>query len=169
MKNTLIKILPLFIICFIAACGQEKSPFYEEILKSETGQFRGAEISTTSEEIKAIEDENYLKDQMINYLHYDYEISMGNTFTVTYDFSDNNELYEIEVAIFLDEIEAAEPLFKNFSDYFNRKYSIGRTEDDGYMTWHTKSNISQNKVAISMINDSEAYGYITILIRDLDY
>ena len=32
--------------------------------------------------------------------HYDYEMSMGNTYTVSYDFSEVIELYEIEVAIF---------------------------------------------------------------------
>jgi hypothetical protein len=169
MKPLLNKIVLFFSVCLLLACGQNKSPFYDEILKSEKGQFRGSEISASIQSIKALENEKFLKDQMPNYLHYDYEINMGNSYTVTYDFSEENELYEIEVAIFLDVIGDADVLFNNFSDHFNRKYSIGRQEDDGYMTWHTKSNLSNNRVAVSMINDSEEYGYLTIFVRDLDY
>jgi len=163
------KIFLLLSCCFFLGCGQNKSPYYDEILKSENGHFRGIEIGATIEDLVTIEDEQFLKDQMSDYLHYDYEMSMGNTYTVTYDFSEDNELYEIEVAVFLDVIEDANVLFNNFSDHFNRKYSIGRKEDDGYMTWHTKSSISNSRIAILIINDSEAYGYLTILIRDLDY
>ena len=169
MKTKLAKIFLLFTVCFLFACGQNKSSFYDEILKSEKGQFRSAEIGTTIDNIKKLENEQFLKDQMPDYLHYDYELNMGNTYTVTYDFSEDNELYEIEVAIFLDEIKDAETLFNNFSDHFNRKYSIGKKEDDGYLTWHTKSTISNSRVAVSIINDSEAYGFLTILVRDLDY
>jgi hypothetical protein len=169
MKNALAKIFFLVACCFLFACGQNKSPFYDEILKSEKGQFRGSEIGTSIQSIRTIEDKQFLKDQMPNYLHYDYEINMGNSYTVTYDFSEENELYEIELAVFLDVIEDADVLFNNFSDHFNRKYSIGRKEDDGYMTWHTNSSISNSRVAVSMINDSEEYGYLTIFIRDLDY
>lgn len=169
MKSVINKICVLLSICFLLSCGQSKNPYYDEILKSEIGQFRGIEISATIDAVKSNENEQFLKDQMPDYLHYDYEISMGNTYTVTYDFSEENELYEIEVAVFLDAIEDADILFDNFSDYFNRKYSLGRKEADGYMTWHTNSTISNSRVAISMINDSEAYGFLTIFVRDLDY
>jgi hypothetical protein len=169
MKTVLNRTFLLLSFCLLLACGQNKSPFYDEILKSETGQFRGAEIGTSIQLIKDIENGQFLKDQMSNYLHYDYEINMGNSYTVTYDFSEKNELYEIEVAVFLDVIEDAEFLFNNFSDHFNRKYNIGRKEEDGYMTWNTNSSISNSRVAVSMINDSEEYGYLTIFVRDLDY
>jgi hypothetical protein len=138
-------------------------------LKSEKGQLRGATIGSGIEEIKPLEEADFLKESMPDYLHYDYEISMGNSYTVTYDFSDNNELYEIELALFLDVIEDADVLFQNFSDHFNRKYGKGKTEDDGYMVWSTNSSISKNRIDISMINDSQSYGFVTILIRDLDY
>ena len=163
------KLYIIIIVCFLCACDKNTSPFYNEILKSETGQLRGIEISTTIEDVKKVEAEQFLRDKMLDYLHYDYEISMGNTYTVTYDFSEDNELYEIEVAVFLDVVKDASLLFDNFSNHFNKKHGVGRNEADGYMTWHTNSSISSNRVAISIINDSESYGYITILIRDLDY
>ena len=138
-------------------------------MKSEEGQLRGVEISTSIDKVKALENYAFLRDEMPDYLHYDIEINMGNSYTVTYDFSEDNELYEIEVAVFLDVIEDASVLFDNFTNHFNKKYGMGKKEEDGYLTWKTNSSISSDRVAISIINYSESYGYITILIRDLDY
>ena len=157
------------LLCFLLACNNNKSPYYDEVLKSEEGHLRGALIGGAIEQIKTLEDQNFLIDEMQDYLHYDYELSMGNTYTVTYDFSRKNELYEIEMAIFLDAIGEADPLFENFSDYFNRKYGVGKKEADGYMTWNTTSSDSNSIIAISMINDSQSYGFITIFVRDLSY
>lgn len=169
MKNVFPKIILLLSICFLFACTNNTSPYFDTILKSEEGQLRGAQIGGQIEHIKALEDPTFLIDEMPDYLHYDYEISMGNTYTVTYDFSRENELYEIEVAIFLDVIKDADLLFENFSEHFNRKYSVGKKEADGYMTWNSKSSITNSNIAISMINDSQSYGFITIFVRDLSY
>ncbi|MBL4668331.1 MAG: hypothetical protein JKY30_03615 [Flavobacteriales bacterium] len=169
MKKYLITLSFFLSIALFFSCKNNKSPFYDDILKSEKGHFRSVEIGTSIEEVKILENDLFLRDQMPDYLHYDYEISMGNTYTVTYDFSEENELYEIEMAVFLDVIEDADLLFKNFSNHFNKKYSAGKKEADGYMTWQTNTKKTNSRVTISMINDSDSYGYITILIRDLDY
>ena len=169
MKTLFTKTILLLSICFLFACKNNKSPFYDDVLKSEEGQLRGAQIGSSIEQIKTLENQTFLIDEISGYLHYDYEISMGNSYTVSYDFSEKNELYEIEVAIFLDVIEDTDLLFKNFSDHFNRKYSVGKKEDDGYMSWSSTSNITNSKINISMINDSQSYGFITIFVRDLSY
>jgi len=169
MKNPLPKIILLLSICFLFACKNNTSPFYDKVLKSEKGHFRGAQIGASIEQTKPLENENFLIDEMSDYLHYDYEISMGNSYTVTYDFSAKNELYEIETAIFLDVIKDADLLFENFSDHFNKKYGKGKKEADGYLSWNTTSSISNSKITVSMINDSQSYGFITIFVRDLSY
>ena len=169
MKTLFPKTLLLLSICFLFACNNNKSPYYDDVLKSEEGQLRGAQIGNSIEQTKTLENQAFLIDEMPSYLHYDYEISMGNSYTVSYDFSEKNELYEIEVAIFLDVIEDADLLFKNFSNHFNRKYSLGKKEADGYMSWNSTSSISNSPISISMINDSQSYGFITIFVRDLSY
>ena len=73
------------------SCKNNTSPFYDEVLKSEQGQIREIEIGTTIEVVKTLENKAFLIDEMDDYLHYDYEISMGNTYTATYDFSSKNE------------------------------------------------------------------------------
>jgi len=151
MKTGITKIILLLSICFLFTCKNNKSPYYDDVLKSEEGQLRGAQIGESIEQIKALENQTFLIDEMSDYLHYDYEMSMGNSYTVSYDFSEQNKLYEIEVAIFLDVIEDAGLLFKNFSNYFNRKYSRGKKEADGYMSWNSTSNITNSTIHISMI------------------
>jgi len=168
-KTSINKTFLFFLLSLLFSCGQYKSHYFKEIFQPENGNIRGTEIGATIENVTAIEDANFLKDHTPEYLHYDYQIDMGNSYTVTYDFSENNELYEIEVSIYLDVVEDAAILFKDFSNYFNKEYKYGEKEEDGYLTWHTKSTLSGHKVAISIVNDSDNYGFITILVRDLNY
>ncbi len=169
MKNSFFKIL-LFVIvgCFIA-CGANKTEHYNDILKSDKGNIRGIEIGTSIETVKALEDTEFLKNEMPDYLYYEYEINMGNSYTVTYDFSEENKLYEIEIAAYFDLIEDADKLFVDFSTHFNKKYGKGKIEEDGYTIWTTTNSINGNRVEIAMINDSDSYGFLSIIIRDLDY
>ena len=169
MKPIINKAFLILSICFLFSCQTYKSPYFNELLKTEKGNLRGAEIGMTLENVKTLENVNYLKDETPEYLNYDYNINMGNSYTVTYDFSETNELYEIEIAIYLDVITDANELFNDFSAYFNNKYQKGKKEEDGYSTWVTNSTLTKHHVAISIINDSKDYGFITILVRDLDY
>jgi hypothetical protein len=169
MKIIVNKVLLLFCICIIYSCGQNKNPYFDKILKSNKGHLRGVEIGSSIETVKNVEDSVFLKSEMPNYLYYEYEINMGNSYTVTYDFTKENKLYEIELAVYFDVIEDAGTLFTDFSKQFNRKYNVGKKEDDGYTIWHTSGNNNENRVEIAIINDSETYGFTTIIIRDLDY
>ena len=169
MKNIINATIIVLTVSLLFSCQQYKSPYFNEILKSQDGNLRGAIIGTSQEDVKTREDGKFLKDQIPEYLHYDYQINMGNSYTVTYDFSEENELYEVEIAIYLDVVEDATVLFQDFTKYFNNEYKNGVIDDDGYSTWNTKSTLSDSKVSISIKNDSENYGFITIIVRDLDF
>ncbi len=164
MKKGFLYIVLLFII---VSCGEKKSEFFQLILKSDYGYLRGISIGDDINHVKGLEEAEFLRDSMPDYLHYDYEISMGNSYTVTYDFSEDKKLYEIELAAFLDKIEDAGFLFNDFNNHFTRRYGKGKMADDGFTIWKIE-NAKQN-VEIAMINDSQSYGYLSIIIRDLDY
>ena len=161
----------LFVIIGILlfSCQQEKSPYFQTILKTEKGHFRGINIGAVISEIKAVENEAFLMDKSYDYLHYDYEIDMGNSYTATYDFSENNQLYEIEITVFLDKINDANLLFENFKTHFTGKYGKEHLEEDGYITWETNTNNLHGNIEFAIKNESISYGIITIKIRDLDY
>lgn len=169
MKSFIHKISILLFICVLYSCDQHKNPYFETIFKTGKGHLRGVEIGSSLKKVKSMEDPKFLKDEMPDYLHYDYTLDMGNSYTVTYDFSQEDQLYGIELAVFFDVIEDANTLFEDFSDHFNKKYGKGKKEEDGYTIWKTKSNQLAGNVEIAMINDSQTYGYISIIIRDLDY
>jgi hypothetical protein len=168
MKN-LSLIISSICLCFICSCQQTESPFYEEVLKSEKGQFRGVSIGETLATIKSVEKDSFITEKTSEQLRYTYEMNPENYYTLSYNFSSDDELYAIELAVFLEEVADADLLFKKLSTHFNRKYSLGKTKDEGYITWQSNSSRSGNRSAISMLNDSESYGYLTVLIMDLDY
>ena len=160
-------ILMLIVPSFLFSCGGSNNEHYEIINKSEEGQLRGVSIGMTIEAVKAKEGLRFLKSEKSDYLHYDYPVSMGNSYTVAYDFSEEDKLYEIELTVFFDAIEDAQTLFLDFEEKFNQKYGKGEKADDGFNIWEMRSDALS--VEFAMINDSQAYGYLSIIVRDLDY
>ena len=157
-----------FIFLTILACSTKKSHYFNQILKSEKGIFRGVDIGESVDEVKLKEDSKFLIDDMNDYLNYDYDLDKGNSYTVTYDFSENS-LYSIELSIYFEQIDKAKKLKKEFLDYFQNKYGESKTEQDGYTIWNTKDNKTKNHIEIALKEDSQTYGYVSITIRDLDY
>ena len=158
----------LVILLTIFSCKKSTSPHFDSIVKSEEGIFRGVEIGNTIDEVKASENNTFLVDNMPDYLYYDYKLDMGNSYTISYDFSQNN-LYEIELSAYFDKIEDANNLFVELTAHFFERYGKGKIATDGYTSWRTKSKETGNTIEIAMINDSQDYGYISILISDLNY
>ncbi len=167
MKNKSYNIL-LLLFTLLFSCTQKKNPYFDTILKSENGTFRGVEIGCGIEDIKKYENEEFLIDSMPDYLYFDYKLDMGNSYTISYDFA-RNELYEIELAAYFDVIEDANQIFTDFSKYFNEKHGKGKIEDDGYTSWRAKNVKTGSNIEIAMVNDSQEYGYISILISNLDH
>jgi len=164
LKISLLGIL----ILSIASCKDVNNPYFDEVLKSQQGELRGITIGANIDEVKTQENSAFLKDEMPDYLFYDYELDMGNSYTVAYDFY-NQSLYEIEVEVYFDLIEDASTLLKSFKNHFENKYGEEKIEKDGYYTWKTRALSTKHRIKISIINNSESFGYVKLLVRDLDY
>jgi hypothetical protein len=162
MKNKIIIVLTFL----LAACAS-KSDLFEKLLKSEEGHLRGVFIGASVEEVKKIEDNNFLTDDEADYLYYDYKLEGRNSYTVSYDFYDG-KLYEIELAVFLEKIEDANKLFEDFKKYFDQKYGASTVEDDYYL-WNTTEVKNKHHIEFALKNHSQDYGYVSLLVTDLDY
>lgn len=165
------KFISIALLLLIFGCtSKKKSPLFNEIIKSEKGHFRGVELGAKIEDVRLAENPDFLLDNMPQYLHYDYEISMGNSYTVTYDFMEEI-LYEIEVAVYFDLDDDAKKLMQEYVDYFNQKHGNNKREEDGFLTWKTTSNLNKHKAEIALKEDSEkcGYGCLTIIVRDMDF
>lgn len=168
MNKIKYSILTLSLIFLFSCANKPQSTYFDTIVKSEEGIFRGIEIGNSVEQIKTAENKEFLVDNMSDYLYYDYKLDMGNSYTISYDFSED-KLYEIQLSSYFDAIEDAEKLFADFNNHFTKKYGTGKIENDGYTSWRTKSKNTGNTVEIVMINDSQEYGYISLIISDLNY
>lgn len=158
----------IILLVFISCSSQDKNEHYQSILKIEEGHFRGVNIGMTLKQVRSIEVDSFLVDKMDDYLYYEYDISIGNSYTVSYDFSPKNTLYEIEVTTYLDEVIHADLLFDEFHQYFSSIYNNSKIAKDGYITWKIQNKNAEKNIEIAMINQSETYGIIIIKIRDLD-
>ena len=166
MKKTAIIIMVLVVV---TACGTKKSDFFKAINKAEKEHIRGVEIGADLKTVKAVEDNAFLIDDQPQYLHYDYDISMGNSYTVTYDFYEK-KLYEIEIAVYFDLVEDAKKVAQEFTEYYNDSYGKNKLEQDGFTTWKTTSSITKKPVEVALKEDSErnGYGYFVIKIYELE-
>lgn len=162
-----INILIIILVTVITySCTEDKGVYFEKILNSKTKHLRGAKVGDNIDHVKSLEEAKFILDDMEDYLHYDYELDMGNSYTVTYDFSENS-LYETEISVYFDKIDDAKILSQDFLNFFNEKYGKGDLELDGYMNWTTTS--SEKNIEFALKEDSEKYGFVSIKMRDLDY
>ena len=166
MKKTAIIIM---ILAVISACTTKRSDFFKAINKTEKEHIRGVEIGADITTVKAVEDNAFLIDNQPQYLHYDYDISMGNSYTVTYDFYEK-ELYEIEIAAYFDLQEDAKKVAQEFTEFYNDNYGKNKLEQDGFTTWKTTSSITKKPVEVALKEDSEkhGYGYFVIKVYELE-
>ncbi len=167
MKNLLQIAVITIIMTTIFSCGNNNSPFFDDILQSNQNNFNGISIGETIKQVKAAEDNTFLLDDLEEYLLYDYAIDSSNSYTVTYDFEENS-LYAIEVSVYLDKIKDAKLLYQEFKKYFDEKYGKGKLADDKYIVWKNSSP-KQGKIEFAMKEDSQEYGFLSIKIRDTAY
>lgn len=167
MKRIQDLIIFLIFILLISCGGGSNNEYYLTISKSEKGHLRGVTIGQSSDTIKTRENPQFLKSEKSDYLHYDYPIDMGNGYTVSYDFTPEDKLYEIELNTFFDATEDAQTLFIDFEKKFTDKYGKGILSDDEFMIWKILSKDSN--VEIAMKDESEHYGILNVKIYDLDY
>lgn len=145
----------------------EKSPLLQKVTHSDDGAFRGVDLGMNVDEVKKAEDASGLKDDEEDYLYYDFELGEEESFTVAYTFYDG-ALYSIELETYLDKPQQAADLFKDLKGYFDGKYGEGTLADDGFTVWKGKAPNGHN-MEIAMMDDSEKYGYVEVLVTDQDY
>jgi len=162
-KNIL-QICTIIIIATIFSCGNNNSSFFSTIVKSNQKNFTGNSIGKTIHQVKLEEDSTFLLDDLEGYLLYDYAIDSANSYTVTYDFTQNS-LYAIEVSVYLEKIKDAKLLYQEFKKYFTQKYGKGKLADDKYMVWK-KYSPKQGEIEFAMKEDSEEYGFLSIKISN---
>jgi len=169
MKRLLINILFFTLVITVGFAlyyiNRQQDLYFNTILKSTTSNLRDVKIGSSPSEVKTKEDSSYLLDDMEDYLHYDYKLDTSNSYTVSYDFSENM-LYEVEISIYLNEIKDAKILFNSFVEFFNQSHGKHILSEDKYFTW-TSSSGSPKEYLLK--EESLQYGFVSIKVRDLNF
>jgi len=160
-------------MCSLLLSSCTKSPLeeygetFEEVMKSDTGLFRGTSLGISRKEIKGIEVSGLKEEDTnegIDFLFYEFVVDSSISYNVAYYF-ENNRLNNIEADIYLlNEPEAAE-LFNSFKRYFEKKY--GKAETDGdFFLWIAKSKSGKARIALADESPSYKRGKLTLVIHN---
>ncbi|MCC6691404.1 MAG: hypothetical protein IT235_07715 [Bacteroidia bacterium] len=158
---------------FLASCSCEKSPLaeygesFEQLMRTDSGLFRGMDLGLTKEQIKTIEP-NGLKEEDnndgVNYLFYELNLDSVTTYTLAY-YLPNNRLNSIEADIYLlNEPEAAD-LFAVFKKYFEKKYGQALVDGDFYF-WTAIGRMGKTRIALADESPTYKRGKLTLVIHD---
>lgn len=148
------------VLCFlIVSCDNTstgKKNLLNEIIKTENGIFRGAELGNNPEAIKALETTG-LTEEYPDYLFYEFTIDSSNSFTISYSF-ESNELNEIRADIYVQSDTIAKELCNNFVEYFNQKYEQPTEADHFFWAWPTLYKNIPMRIELS--DESADYNHV---------
>lgn len=170
----LFSVVFLFIISL--SCTEEKKPepvqakprifegyhvLLDEIIRSKDGVFRGVNLNTSAEGIKAVEPGSPAESSA-NHLYFEYETDSTTNFSVDYTFN-KDSLEEISVQINSNDLELTSYLFCDLKDYYANKLP-NPTEDKGYVVYNCFEGQRRPFVVSLSDNSSPAKGIINMVI-----
>lgn len=160
-KSSLKFTIGIFLITiFLFSCSTPKSklteygPVFENVMRSDTGAFRGLSLGEKLDSVKAKETAQPTEVDD-NYLYYEYKLndSIGS-YNITYDF-DESGLNEIQSDIFITNPANTDNVFAGFKKFFIQHY--GEVEDHmGFAVWTVKSE-KYGTVRINLSDESSDF------------
>jgi len=163
--------IPAF-IWILAGCGSTPSPLseygpaLENIMKSETGVFRGLSLGSRIDSVLKKES-GKANEADENYLYYEYSLDTIGSYNVAYTF-DEKGLSEIQSDIYINNQANTDNIFNSFKNYFDEHYGPSAM-DKGYTVWSVKSDL-YGEVKITLNNESSDFsipnspGKVSLLI-----
>jgi hypothetical protein len=173
MNKFIKRFAPYVLLCLLFACSCGKSPLgqygesFEQVMRSDSGLFRGINFGMSKEAIKALEPTGLKEEDSndgVDYLFYELALDSTTSYTVAY-YCPNNRLNNIEADIYLlNEPQAAE-LFTSFKNYFEKKY--GKAETDGdFFLWTAETKLGKARIALADESPTYKRGKLTLVIHD---
>ena len=141
---------------------------FEQIVKLDTGLFRGFSIGTDEKTVRAIETKGLQEedsDEGIDYLYYEFGIDSTLNYSIAYYFPDKH-LNSIEVDVNLKNKPAGADLFNAFKSYYESKY--GKALEEGDFCYWTVTSANGSKAKIELSDESPTYneGKLTLVIHE---
>lgn len=163
-------------VLLFAACSEEKPkaveapkarvfqgfhPLLDELIRSKEGVFRGLDLNTRSETIKALEGAEPTEISE-GHLFYEYQADSITNYSIDYTLV-NDSLEEINVQINTSDLDLCSYLFCDLKDYYANKLP-NPTEDKGFVVYNCFEGERRPFVVSLSDNSSPAQGIINMVI-----
>lgn len=142
------------------------SEAFKNLIKSETGVFRGVSLGMESSEVKNLEDTTKIEEQATDHIDYMVHLPQLETAEVRYIFDPNQKLTKIEVNIYPKSKASQDSLYTELKNYFNSRYGNATDTTTSSPKWENKKEdifISMQKRDTQKVHDISVV--ITSLIR----
>lgn len=147
------------ILFFITSCSEPKTdltqygPIFNEVMLSDAGVFRGANIGDSREAVKDLELTDPVESDSV-YLYYEYATDTANIYNISYNF-DERGLKEIQTEIYVMDVNEVEAIMDKFKLYFNNHYGASESQM-GFNVWSVRSE-KYNEIKISISDESTGF------------
>lgn len=135
--------------------------FLDEIVRSQSGVFRGLSLNAKAEDIKKAEP-GQATEISEGHLYYEYAIDSVTNYSIDYTLVDDS-LEEINLQINTNDLELSSYLFCDLKDYYASKLP-NPTEDQGYVVYNCFEGQRKPFVVSLSDNSSPSKGIINMLI-----
>jgi hypothetical protein len=177
LKRKFISIfIGIVIAIFALSCGQESKeeiktkprifegyhPLLDEIIRTKDGIFRGLNLNSGLEDIKAIEPSPPVEITE-GHLYYEYRADSSTNYSIDYTINGRDSLEEINLQINSNDMELTSYLFCDLKDYYANKLP-NPSEDKGYIVYNCFEGQRKPFVVSLSDNSSPTKGRLNMVI-----
>lgn len=143
------------LLLLISSCSNGLEPYgatFSGLMKNENGLFRGLQPGDTRDFVRRSES----FDPFINepkQLSYEIPLADDGFMVVNYGF-ENDTLYEISMELYVEKMETATKIIRNFIKYYDKKFGSHAVEG-GFCVWKTEHPVRKTMMTIEMSEESE--------------
>jgi len=137
MKTQIKSLIAFFVVIGIYSCNDVKTS-YDKLTESKIGKVYLNSINKSFEEIRNMENKDFLVAEDYDLLRYEHTLGEGgDTYQVTYRF-DKKGCFEVGMDAYIDRIDNANRVVVGFKNYFNENKEFQQSRNDNNLfRWET--------------------------------
>jgi len=113
------------------------SPVITQLIKTDTGIFRGITFGMPSEMIKSLEIGSQLEEEDSTFLDYIVNFNFPESAEVIYSLDNKAQVRKIEAVIYPEDKDSQKKIFDKLVTYYGNRYGKYSTEKDGGLKWQS--------------------------------
>lgn len=132
------------------------------LVGTETGVFRGVTFNSTADQVKVLEETLELREESEGFLDFIVNYNFPESAEVMYFFGKDAKVERIEVAVYPENKESQNEMYKKLIEYYNSRYGEFDVNDKGQVSW--SDSLGNTFVQLEKMNGQKVHD-INILFR----